>query len=128
MESYDRETYDGETTSGTATVKLGPITLTYRGTAVFGGQDEEAHRMVLTAGGKEARGQGTARSTVTAALAPARRRDGRVGPHRSPGHRADGPVRPWGDGRGGRQARRAGRGLSPAAALRLPGATGVPGP
>ncbi|MCX4515492.1 SRPBCC family protein [Streptomyces sp. NBC_01619] len=62
------EEYDGETINGTVKVKVGPITLTYRGTAVFDEKDETARRMVLTAGGKEVRGQGTARATVTATL------------------------------------------------------------
>jgi hypothetical protein len=43
--------------------------VTYRGTAVFEEQDESAHRMVLIASGKETRGQGTARATVTGTLA-----------------------------------------------------------
>ncbi|MFC5805851.1 SRPBCC family protein [Streptomyces formicae] len=63
------EAYDGETITGSVKVKVGPITLTYRGTAVFAEQDEAGHRMVLTAGGKETRGQGTARATVTGTLA-----------------------------------------------------------
>ncbi|MFJ6636147.1 SRPBCC family protein [Streptomyces sp. NPDC091376] len=65
------EAYDGETITGTVKVKVGPITLTYRGTAVFDEKDETARRMVLTAGGKEVRGQGTARATVTATLGEA---------------------------------------------------------
>ncbi|MFF4345738.1 SRPBCC family protein [Streptomyces sp. NPDC001530] len=62
------EDYDGKTVTGSVKVKVGPITLTYRGTAVFEEQDEEAHRIVLIASGKEARGQGTARATVTGTL------------------------------------------------------------
>ncbi|MFD7442839.1 SRPBCC family protein [Streptomyces sp. NPDC059909] len=65
------EAYDGETITGTVKVKVGPITVTYRGTAVFDEKDEAAHRMVLTASGKETRGQGTARATVTGTLTPA---------------------------------------------------------
>ncbi|MGW7370107.1 SRPBCC family protein [Streptomyces sp. NPDC054841] len=65
------EEFDGETITGTVRVKVGPISLTYRGTAVFDEKDEAAHRMVLTAGGKEVRGQGTARATVTSTLAGA---------------------------------------------------------
>ncbi|MFG2881357.1 SRPBCC family protein [Streptomyces sp. NPDC048297] len=60
--------YDGKTVTGSVKVKLGPVTLTYRGTAVFEEQDETAHRMVLLANGREARGQGTARATVTGTL------------------------------------------------------------
>lgn len=61
--------FDGEKITGTVKVKVGPVTLTYRGTAVFEERDEAAHRMVLKASGKEVRGQGTARATVTAGLA-----------------------------------------------------------
>ncbi|MFD7000429.1 SRPBCC family protein [Streptomyces mirabilis] len=60
--------YDGKTVTGSVKVKVGPITVTYRGTAVFEEQDESAHRMVLIASGKETRGQGTARATVTGTL------------------------------------------------------------
>ncbi|WP_405553199.1 SRPBCC family protein [Streptomyces canus] len=62
------EDYDGKTVTGSVKVKVGPITVTYRGTAVFEEQDESAHRMVLIAGGRETRGQGTARATVTGTL------------------------------------------------------------
>ncbi|MGW3035898.1 SRPBCC family protein [Streptomyces sp. NPDC001178] len=62
------EEYDGKTVTGSVKVKVGPITLTYKGTAVFEEQDETAHRMVLIAGGRETRGQGTARATVTGIL------------------------------------------------------------
>ncbi|GHD88405.1 SRPBCC family protein [Streptomyces naganishii] len=62
------EDYDGKTVTGSVKVRLGPITVTYKGTAVFEEQDEAAHRMVLAASGRETRGQGTARATVTATL------------------------------------------------------------
>jgi carbon monoxide dehydrogenase subunit G len=60
--------YDGKTVNGSVKVRVGPITVTYKGTAVFEEQDESAHRMVLIAGGRETRGQGTARATVTGTL------------------------------------------------------------
>ncbi|MGW4046582.1 SRPBCC family protein [Streptomyces sp. NPDC004721] len=60
--------YDGKTVTGSVKVKLGPITVAYKGTAVFEEQDETAHRMVLVASGRETRGQGTARATVTGTL------------------------------------------------------------
>jgi carbon monoxide dehydrogenase subunit G len=63
------EEYDGKTVTGSVKVKVGPITVTYKGTAVFEEQDEAAHRMVLIASGRETRGQGTARATVTSTLA-----------------------------------------------------------
>ncbi|WLW49937.1 SRPBCC family protein [Streptomyces sp. YU58] len=62
------EEYDGKTVTGSVKVKVGPITVTYKGTAVFEEQDEAAHRMVLIASGRETRGQGTARATVTGTL------------------------------------------------------------
>ncbi|WP_406431629.1 SRPBCC family protein [Streptomyces sp. NBC_00631] len=62
------EDYDGRTVTGSVKVKVGPVTVTYRGTAVFEEQDESAHRMVLAANGRETRGQGTARATVTGTL------------------------------------------------------------
>ncbi|MCH0558518.1 SRPBCC family protein [Streptomyces sp. MUM 16J] len=62
------EEFDGTTVSGSVKVKVGPVTLTYRGTAVFEEQDETAHRLVLSASGRETRGQGTARATVTGTL------------------------------------------------------------
>ncbi|MFC9283752.1 SRPBCC family protein [Streptomyces collinus] len=62
------ESYDGTTVNGSVKVKVGPVTVTYRGTAVFEEQDEGAHRMVLVASGRETRGQGTARATVTGTL------------------------------------------------------------
>ncbi|MEU5890994.1 SRPBCC family protein [Streptomyces sp. NPDC047461] len=60
--------YDGKTVNGSVKVKVGPITVTYKGTAVFEEQDEDTHRVVLIASGRETRGQGTARATVTGTL------------------------------------------------------------
>ncbi|MGW3170065.1 SRPBCC family protein [Streptomyces sp. NPDC001153] len=62
------EDYDGKTVTGSVKVKVGPVTVAYRGTAVFEEQDESAHRMVLVASGRETRGQGTARATVSGTL------------------------------------------------------------
>ncbi|MCX5329434.1 SRPBCC family protein [Streptomyces sp. NBC_00140] len=62
------EDYDGKTVNGSVKVKVGPITVTYKGTAVFEEQDEDAHRIALIASGRETRGQGTARATVTGTL------------------------------------------------------------
>ncbi|MFF3455177.1 SRPBCC family protein [Streptomyces sp. NPDC002730] len=63
------DSVDGETVKGAVKVRVGPITVTYRGTATFQEKDESAHRIVLAAQGKEVRGQGTARATVTGTLA-----------------------------------------------------------
>ncbi|MDT0380053.1 SRPBCC family protein [Streptomyces sp. DSM 42041] len=60
--------FDGETIDGMVKVKVGPMSVTYRGTAAFRERDEARRRIVLAADGKEARGQGTVRATVTGSL------------------------------------------------------------
>ncbi len=62
--------YDGDTFAGTVKVKLGPITLDYRGTGRFVERDEVAHRAVIEASGRDTRSSGTARTTVTTTLVP----------------------------------------------------------
>ncbi|MEU6576686.1 SRPBCC family protein [Streptomyces sp. NPDC046805] len=62
------EDYDGKTVTASVKVKVGPITVNYRGTAVFEEQDEVARRIVLIANGRETRGQGTARATIVSTL------------------------------------------------------------
>ena len=59
---------DGDEFSGRVKVKVGPITVTYRGEARFVDVDEEGHRATIEAKGKEARGSGTASATVRAEL------------------------------------------------------------
>jgi carbon monoxide dehydrogenase subunit G len=59
---------DGDVVTGRIKVKVGPVSLTYRGTAKFIERDPEAHVMVMEATGKETRGAGTASATVRAAL------------------------------------------------------------
>ena len=53
---------------GRVKVKLGPIAVTYNGTATFIEVDEIARRLVVKAAGKETRGSGTANATITAEL------------------------------------------------------------
>lgn len=64
-------TVDGEDFTGTVKVKVGPIQVTYKGKATFVERDETAHRAVIEASGKEARGSGTAAATVNAVLVDA---------------------------------------------------------
>lgn len=59
------DSVDGGTISGRLKVKVGPIQVTYAGTARFTEQDESARRAVLDASGTEARGPGTAAAVVT---------------------------------------------------------------
>jgi uncharacterized protein len=55
---------DDRTYEGTIRVKLGPINMSYKGTAVLDEIDESAHSARLTASGKDVRGGGTARAGV----------------------------------------------------------------
>lgn len=62
------ETYEGDSFTGTVKVKLGPISLTYKGKGSYIARDDEAHRMVIEASGRDARGNGTASATVTGTM------------------------------------------------------------
>src|SRR5216684_7947881 len=62
--------FDGEVVTGRIKVKVGPVSLTYRGTAKFTERDPDARVIVLEASGKETRGAGTASATVRASLEP----------------------------------------------------------
>ncbi|MPY83933.1 MAG: carbon monoxide dehydrogenase [Actinophytocola sp.] len=58
---------EGDTFTAKVKVKLGPVTMQYKGTGEFVEKDESAHKLVISASGKDVRGAGTAatRSTVT---------------------------------------------------------------
>jgi carbon monoxide dehydrogenase subunit G len=62
------EEESGDQYKGTMTIRLGPVTQKYNGTVSFEETDEESHRAVLKADGKDARGQGTASATITSTL------------------------------------------------------------
>jgi carbon monoxide dehydrogenase subunit G len=62
------EEESGDEYKGTMTIRLGPVTQKYNGTVSFEETDEESHRAVLKAEGKDARGQGTASATITSTL------------------------------------------------------------
>src|SRR5215467_3802246 len=64
------DSFDGEVVTGRIKVKVGPVSLTYRGTAKFTERDPDARVIVLEASGKETRGAGTASATVRATLEP----------------------------------------------------------
>ncbi|KAA0116964.1 SRPBCC family protein [Mycolicibacterium sp. P9-22] len=59
---------DGDDFTGAVKVKVGPITVSYKGVATYQEKDPAAQRIVLKAEGKETRGNGTAAATVTAQL------------------------------------------------------------
>jgi uncharacterized protein len=56
---------DGDSFTGTVKVKVGPITLLYKGTGEFTETDEQGRRAVLKAAAKDTRGNGTVNATVT---------------------------------------------------------------
>ncbi|WP_034272378.1 SRPBCC family protein [Haloechinothrix halophila] len=58
---------EGDTFTAKVKVKLGPVMMQYKGTGEFVEKDESAHKLVISASGKDVRGAGTAatRSTVT---------------------------------------------------------------
>ncbi|MEU0578350.1 SRPBCC family protein [Streptomyces griseoincarnatus] len=58
------EEYDDKTVTGSVRVKVGPVTITYKGTAVFEERDEEARGAGRGRPGRA----GTARATVTGTL------------------------------------------------------------
>jgi uncharacterized protein len=62
---------DGDEVTGQVKVKLGPLSLTYKGTAKFTEKDQANHTIAIEASGKETRGAGTASATVHASLKPA---------------------------------------------------------
>ncbi|WP_433464635.1 SRPBCC family protein [Spirillospora sp. CA-128828] len=61
---------EGEEYSGRMKVKVGAMTITYRGTARIVSADESSRVVTMEASGKEARGSGTAAATVQATLHP----------------------------------------------------------
>lgn len=59
---------DGDVVNGRMKIKVGPVSLTYRGTAKFTERNPDARTVALEASGKETRGAGTASADVTAKL------------------------------------------------------------
>ncbi len=62
------ESVDGDEMTGKVKVKLGPVSMTYGGTAKFVSKDEATHTAVIEGTGKESRGTGTAMAHVTTTL------------------------------------------------------------
>lgn len=61
---------EGDEIAGQVKVKLGPLSLSYKGTAKFTEKDSASHTIAIEAAGKETRGAGTASATVHASLKP----------------------------------------------------------
>jgi len=64
------EGVEGEEYRGVVKVKVGPITVEYKGTARMLEKDGVGRRAVIRAEGRESRGQGNASATVTATIRP----------------------------------------------------------
>src|ERR1700753_4237033 len=64
------DTVEGDDVAGRLKVKVGPVSLTYKGTATVKDRNAHARSLLVEAAGKETRGAGTASATVRAALAP----------------------------------------------------------
>ena len=62
------DSVDGDEIKGKIKVKLGPVSMTYAGTARFTERDRDAGVVTLEASGKETRGAGTAAATVRSEL------------------------------------------------------------
>src|SRR5580700_9584056 len=61
---------EGDEIAGQVKVKLGPLSLSYKGTAKFIEKDPATHTIAIEATGKETRGAGTASAIVHASLKP----------------------------------------------------------
>ncbi len=59
---------DGDSFDGTCKVKLGPIVLVYAGSGTVVERDDDGHRALIEAMGKDKRGNGTAGATVRVVL------------------------------------------------------------
>ncbi len=61
---------DGDTFEGRMKIKVGPVTAEYKGTATITELDEESHRVLLSATGRDSRGSGNASAEITAVMTP----------------------------------------------------------
>lgn len=62
------DSVDSDQFTGSVKLKLGSISMVYKGSGTFTERDESAHRVVISADGRDSRGQGTAQATVTTSL------------------------------------------------------------
>ena len=59
---------DGDSYEGLVKVKVGPITSQYKGKASFTERDDDAHRLLMSASGRDTRGAGNASAEITVSL------------------------------------------------------------
>ncbi|WP_214368850.1 SRPBCC family protein [Pseudonocardia sp. H11422] len=62
------ESYENDSFTGTVKVKLGPISLTYKGKGTYVDRDDAAHKVIIDASGRDSRGNGTANAKVTGTM------------------------------------------------------------
>lgn len=62
---------EGGTYEGTFTIKLGPTTASYAGKLDLADLDEAAHTVTMNASGRDKRGQGTAKATISSVMTEA---------------------------------------------------------
>ena len=62
---------DGDDFTGTVKVKLGPISMTYKGKGTFVERDRTNHKVVVDAQGRDSRGNGTASAKATLTMVDA---------------------------------------------------------
>jgi carbon monoxide dehydrogenase subunit G len=62
---------DGDDFTGTVKVKLGPISMTYKGKGTFVERDKANHKVVVDAQGRDSRGNGTASAKATLTMVDA---------------------------------------------------------
>jgi carbon monoxide dehydrogenase subunit G len=60
----------GDEYRGVVKVKVGPITAQYKGAAKFDSVDDTTHTAIISASGRDTRGQGNASATITLQLVP----------------------------------------------------------
>ena len=70
MPGAELQEVEGDEYRGVVKVKVGPISAQYKGVARFVERNDEQHRAVLLAEGRDTRGQGNASATVTALAVP----------------------------------------------------------
>ena len=61
---------DGDTHEGLVKVRVGPITSQYKGKASITERDDAAHRLLMSASGRDTRGAGNASAAITVSLEP----------------------------------------------------------
>src|SRR5882757_544015 len=64
--------FDGTSFNGIVKLKLGPISLSYKGTGRFVERDDPGKRVVIVASGQDSRGAGGVQARITAVLHPSK--------------------------------------------------------